>query len=570
MNTHFSPLSICIFQTEATSACLLQSILHQMCVPKGYTVLHFRRQIAAYMAKHVHHFVPRMSKYLKQHNITFESYVLGVATGSLWGDKYIIGAIEQMFNLSISIVSPAYKTPWRIFHDSEKADIVIVSNGFHFGHRKQPTHFSPTEVLSEKWRKIGHDVEKNEVERVYGDTEGRTAASKMFILEESEQILKKHYLVSKKLDKLNKMVKNCEEELVNIEDELHEMKFSKDCFHRFKLYMDNMNVPNNSARRIPKITFPQILGKDIMSELQKPKSTHTTVSTEALQDVCEPDVNPDASIHVDLTNSMSTGINMQIDHGESSLEASSHVSKPDVPSQCMDINVDLTSDVNDPGVMLESNSDTVTHGNPQKCTDSVNSSEEISDVRYDCDIITDNGTHSDKLKSMDTALEETVSDVTADLSEADLSEPVDTVLSTETASDLNKSDMIVTSTGAGVPATGGNKRKKIETTDAVSPKARRQQLQKENTPNRFHCDNCTSKYKYRKDLLRHQREVCGKESGNFVCGLCGKKIFHKEALQDHLGKTHSGEKWHNCKFCTEAFFYRKYLNMHVKDKHQSQ
>ena len=53
----------------------------------------------------------------------------------------------------------------------------------------------------------------------------------MFILEEAEQILKKHYLVSTHLAKLNKMVKNCEEELVKIEDDLDELKFSKDCFH---------------------------------------------------------------------------------------------------------------------------------------------------------------------------------------------------------------------------------------------------------------------------------------------------------------------------------------------------
>ena len=247
--------------------------------------------------------------------MTFETYVLGVATVSVWGDKYVIGAIEHMFNLSISIVLPAYMTPWKIFHNSEIADIVVISNGFHFGHKKQPTHFSPTEHLSENWKKIGHDVENTKVKHIHGDTEGRKAASKMFMLEESEQILKKHYLVSKKLDSLKKMVKNCEEELKNIEDDLHAMNYSKDCFHRFKLYMDNMNTPNDN-RQIPKITFPQIMGEDIMNELLKAKSTNTAVSTETVQDVSESVVNPDVSIHVDLTN-------MHTDLEESSPEITS-------------------------------------------------------------------------------------------------------------------------------------------------------------------------------------------------------------------------------------------------------
>ena len=169
--------------------------------------------------------------------------MLGVASGSVWSDKYVIGTIEHMFNISISIVSPAYKAPWKIFHNSEVADIIIVSNGYQFGHKKQLTHFSPTEKMSKNWRKIGHDVENTEVKCVYGVTAGKQAASKIFILKESEQILKKHYLVSKKLNTLKKQVRHCEDELLKIEDELCQMEFDKDSFHRFHSYMDNLSKP---------------------------------------------------------------------------------------------------------------------------------------------------------------------------------------------------------------------------------------------------------------------------------------------------------------------------------------
>ena len=86
---------------------------------------------------------------------------------------------------------------------------------------------------------------------------------------------------------------------------------------------------------------------------------------------------------------------------------------------------------------------------------------------------------------MDTVSVEIASDDTADPSKGNLSKSADNVLSTKTASDLNKSDMAETSIDGSHSSTGNNKRKAIGITDTVSPKARRQQLQKEDSQDRF-------------------------------------------------------------------------------------
>ena len=330
------------------------------------------------------------------------------------------------------------------------------------------------------------------------------------------------------------------------------MNYSKDCFHRFKSYMDNMNIPKNKRpnnRQIPKITFPQIMGEDIMNELLKAKSTDTVASTETVQDVSESVVNPDVSTPVDLTN-MHTG-----------LEESS----PEITSIC----VDSVSDAKEPGATPEPNSGATTHGNQPECTNSANSEEDTPGV-HETNTPPHIGSQIIQPKCVDAVSDVTASEETVDPSNVDLSKSADTVLSTKTASDLNKSDMGETSADGSHSSTGNNKRKATGITDTVSPKARRQQLQKEDTNDRFYCQNCSSDYKNRKELLRHQRRVCGKEQGSFKCGVCETFYYHKESLQDHLGKVHTREKRHKCKFCSEEFFYRRQLNAHVKNQHQSQ
>ena len=109
--------------------CFYKAILHQLHYPSGYTIQMFRHQIGYYLAKHCEFFAQKAEYILKSLNMSYQAYILNVATGQIWGDAVILTAISIMFNVSITIYAPCYTHPWKIHHDSKKPQIVLIFNG---------------------------------------------------------------------------------------------------------------------------------------------------------------------------------------------------------------------------------------------------------------------------------------------------------------------------------------------------------------------------------------------------------------------------------------------------------
>ena len=195
--------------------------------PPGYVVGHFRLQISVHMAKNANFFFKRMAFYLQKLRMSFEAYLLAVAQGTIIIDQYIVGAIEHMWNLSISIISPCYATEWKIYHDCADANIVVVSNGQRFGaKRNAATHFSPTKKISKFWKKNGHDITELNIQTVSGQTNGKKCATKSFLLDEAEHLMRQQYALTIKMKGLRSKLHECEKVFEEIEDELCEMKMN--------------------------------------------------------------------------------------------------------------------------------------------------------------------------------------------------------------------------------------------------------------------------------------------------------------------------------------------------------
>ena len=60
---------------------------------------------------------PIIKEYLHQTKISFNTYVMAVYNGQIWGDEYILATIGKMFNIRISVISPFYSNVWNVFHD---------------------------------------------------------------------------------------------------------------------------------------------------------------------------------------------------------------------------------------------------------------------------------------------------------------------------------------------------------------------------------------------------------------------------------------------------------------------
>ena len=112
-----------------------------------------------------------------------------------------------MWNISISIISPAYTTEWKIHHDSADPDVVLISNGHQFGAFNEATHYSSTVSTLRNAKLFGYDADLD-IKIIEGQTKGIKAATKTFKLQEAEQILR-DYSITKKLNFLKK-VRNCD------------------------------------------------------------------------------------------------------------------------------------------------------------------------------------------------------------------------------------------------------------------------------------------------------------------------------------------------------------------------
>ena len=124
----------------------MDSILKQVVRhPSAYTDELAMRQVALHIMKHPEKFYPLLENELLETGESFESYCVNVFYGNVWGDDLIAAAFGDMWNLTITIVSPAFTDPIKLFHNSPNPDVVIIANG---GCYRDPvkgaTHFTAT------------------------------------------------------------------------------------------------------------------------------------------------------------------------------------------------------------------------------------------------------------------------------------------------------------------------------------------------------------------------------------------------------------------------------------------
>ena len=118
-------------------------MLDQITHPANYTADMLRRQTAFYMACYASVFFP-LIQYDLQDDISYESYLINIFDGNVWVNDIVIAAVSQMFNISITLLSPWFDEAMHVFHDVKEPDIVLIGNGGPFASDRYNTHFSST------------------------------------------------------------------------------------------------------------------------------------------------------------------------------------------------------------------------------------------------------------------------------------------------------------------------------------------------------------------------------------------------------------------------------------------
>ena len=164
-----------------------------------------------------------MKDYLERMNISFNTYVMGVYNGRIWGDEYVLAAIGKMFNIQISVVSPFYIDIWNIFHDgARKADIVLIVNGMDFGSgRYQISHFSATKGTAQQWKCVGSDIKLKEIALYIGETDGCCTAVDLFNINENNLLLQG---TKRAVSAINDLCKDIENICIDRDKILDELK----------------------------------------------------------------------------------------------------------------------------------------------------------------------------------------------------------------------------------------------------------------------------------------------------------------------------------------------------------
>ena len=100
------------------------------------------RQAGFNMLKHPEQFYKAVEDELNQSGESYESYCFNVYHSNVWGDDLVAVVFSDMWNIAISIVSPAIKYPVDLWHNKNFPDVVLVANGGSYLSENNRQHIS--------------------------------------------------------------------------------------------------------------------------------------------------------------------------------------------------------------------------------------------------------------------------------------------------------------------------------------------------------------------------------------------------------------------------------------------
>ena len=167
--------------------------------------------------RHPGRYYPCIEQQLLETGESFESYVCNIFHGKVWGDDLVAAAFGDMWNISVSIITPISKTPINLFHNSKDPHVVLIANGgcWTSGEHRS-THFSATKSKDPNRKipgseytnmKIAMDKTPNLDPLILSDKgKAKQMALKEYMKQEEEKSLHLLKGVSKSIDRLNSKI----------------------------------------------------------------------------------------------------------------------------------------------------------------------------------------------------------------------------------------------------------------------------------------------------------------------------------------------------------------------------
>ena len=606
--------------------CLTNAILLQIVHHPDFDAAMANKMAGVHMIRNPHKFYKLLEYELQRTGESYESYCYNVFHSNQWGDDVLGAVYADMWNLTVSIVSPLFKSRIDLFHTSDNPDIVLIANGgSYMASQNASTHFSATRCITEGYRKPGTDLVNTKPgiapEVVYKQLKPvpvtDVVKAKKLAIEEYSKAEKEKSL--ELLYMMNKQIMRCDDEIAKAIRISDKMKSEK---RRFEFQMEQMEISHEKikaaslAKELPYMLTEEREREEIRQERKrkyaeeedeekrkkrkitatkdgKPIETEETESEKPSEGETSGDHN--SKLIEQLQAMLKTQENVvqqqeaaliasQMRVRQLEMEKNQQLSNPtqtilpsiptysgmsefdDLNLQNLDtevVDVIQTPDVSVQGQLQQSLNMPTTSSDSTRKTGAWSLHNLIKPE------------HWKFLPSMQAAVKKEPS-----TTEVETSLQVDSSALQQIVQVDNPAVMEVltlpgsssTETTVYIAKSSDSKKKKLVLIPAESRKTSGGKRHNPGAPvsvelrdpKRHYCENCSSHYSKKEDLTKHVRNVCGKTVHDYLCEKCQKGFHTDFGVREHYYKLHLNTFLYHCEFCDKGFYFKSKKSNHKK------
>ena len=147
--------------------------------------------------------------------------------------------LGNMWNVSISIVSPSFKYTIDLWHNAEEQDIMLITNGgLYLAEHKKMTHFSTRRFINPNHRKPGYNLlnkavgidsliiyKKLKPVLLHNADTARNSAIEAYAKSQKEQSLKLLYSTTRNIERLDVEIAHMIQALDKKKDQLKKLEY---------------------------------------------------------------------------------------------------------------------------------------------------------------------------------------------------------------------------------------------------------------------------------------------------------------------------------------------------------
>lgn len=519
------------------------------------------RQVALHMLRNPTKFYKYIEQELLATGESYESYCVNIFDGNVWGDDLIAAAFGDMWNLSISIISPISKTPINLFHANPNPEIVIVANGGAWtSPDKASTHFSGTRSKDPQHRLPGSEHVNPDIAIdatpkldpiIFIDkAKAKQLAIREYMKDSAENNLELLRICAKGINRLNKkigdMIEVCDEALEEkktLEIKLGHIGVSIERIKEAGLIDERCFVRTEQREKEDKEKAEKRKRDDEERERAAKKPKMIIKGEEAEEIIIPDDDDEDEKTKAEKHSEKRAKQQSEIIRAQEALllKQEKHIAEQEARMRKIeekqkekvkeeeeggDVPEDLTAEYVEPKVF------------PATASTSGTSSLAATLLKPEA------------LRLLQQLNQPTREIIPEEQTPTIIAPKPTPVVYTPLIQAETQNLMLVKSQSHQSTSLRSGKRAPVKKTLR--------------DPKRYYCEDCSANYSRIDQLSHHRRFNCLRELPEFMCDMCQRGFFNENSVREHYYQEHLNKPLYRCVKCNEPFFFKSRRTTHYK------